>query len=194
MHLLSYVRVKEERPGKKSRRAHILLFLSLALHLGLTRLSRHWVEQLGEEKRRQCGDFWIKTRPKFFCINSVRRFFLLKCVQHTCVAFRSLFLMSNLGLLGYCPNRSFLFYFVSAYLCDQWDGEAEVQSMKAEFKWQQSFEMFCLLSPTFHRLQLWYTSYTCRMPQPRCHVLTVIYCMYNIRVRLVHLYFRNVNN
>lgn len=135
--------------------------------------------------------FLDQNKAKFFCINSVRRFFLLKCVQHTCVAFRSLLLMSN---LGHFPNRSFLFYFVSAYLCDQRDGEAEVQSMKAEFKWQQSFEMFCLLSPIFHRLQLWYTSYTCRMPQPHCHMLTVIYCMYNIRARLVHLYFRNVNN
>lgn len=131
VNLLSYVRVKEERPGKKLRRAHVLFFLSLTLHLGLTKPSRPWVGQLGEEKRRQCGDFWTKKWPKFFCINSVRRFFLLKCVWHTCVAFRSLLLMSN---LGYFPNRSFLFCFVSAYLCDQRDGEAEVQSMKAEFK------------------------------------------------------------
>lgn len=108
MHLLSYVRVKE-RPGKKLRRAHILLFLSLTVHLGLTRPSRHWVGQLGEEKKKQCGDFWTKKGPKFFCINSVRRFFLLKCVQHACVTFRSLLLMSNLGLLGHFPNRNFYF-------------------------------------------------------------------------------------
>lgn len=143
-------------------------------------------------ERRWCGP---KKRPKFFCINSVRRFFLLKCVQHTCVAFRSSLLMSNVGLLQYFPNRSFLFYFVSAYLCDQWDGEAEVQSMKAEFK--------CCVNRALKCFVYWVLSFTgfssgtpatlVECPSHR-HMLTVIYCMYNIRARLVHLYSRNVNN
>lgn len=102
------------------------------------------------------------------------------------------FIASRSAVLTMCLNISFLHYISNwelSMLCfsiSVWSVRRGSRSTKhestVEVLWLQSFEMFCLPSPISHRLQLWYTSWNCRTPQPHRHMLTITYCMYNIRI------------
>lgn len=86
------------------------------------------MQQLGGEKEESVEILDKKKAEVVLC--SVPRFFRPETrIASSGGVFFQKPVTEYAGLSRDFSNRSFLFYFVSAYLCDQRDGEAEVQSI-----------------------------------------------------------------